>query len=114
MNPTLLPVFVVLGAVCACLAFVCWRKCVAVLNEARGIASALRSVRGKVETHDAELDRITDALTTLRGRFYAMRRTSQPDGSNSDNPPVPTAAATSKDELRRRIGLIAGKPAPHK
>jgi hypothetical protein len=113
-GPALTLAFVALAAVFACLAFVSWRKCAAVLTEIRGIASALRSVRSKVETHDAEIDSVTDALHQLRGKFYAERRKYLPTGSNSDSPGEATSAATSKDELRRRIGLVAGKPAPHK
>lgn len=105
--------FAALAAIFACLAFVSWRKCVEVLSEIRGIASALRSVRSKVETHDAEIDSVTDALHQLRGKFYAERRKSQPNGSNSDSHTAPTAAATNKDDLRRRIGLVPGRPAPH-
>lgn len=113
-GPALTLAFAALAAVFACLAIVSSRKCAAVLTEIREIASALRSVRSKVETHDAEIDSVTDALHALRGKFYAERRKSQPAGSNSDTPPEPIGAATSKDELRRRIGLVAGKPAPHK
>jgi hypothetical protein len=113
--PSLISLVLLVGlaAVFAFLAIASSRKCAAVLTETRGIASDLRSVRSKVETHDAELDRVTDALASLRGKFYAERRKSQPDTSNSDFPPEPTGAATSKDELRRRIGLTAGRPAPH-
>lgn len=66
--------FAALAAIFACLAIVCWRKCADALKEIHGIASSLRSVRSKVETHDAELDSVTDALHQLRGKFYAERR----------------------------------------
>jgi hypothetical protein len=104
---------VALGAIFACLAIVSWRKCAAVLNEIHGIASALRSVRSKVETHDAELDSVTDALQSLRGKFYAERRKSHPTGSNSGDLTEVTDAGTLKDMLRRKAGIVAGKPAPH-
>lgn len=113
MEVTFLALAVALAAVFACLAIVSSRKCAAVLTETREIASALRSVRSKVETHDAELDAVTDALHSLRGKFYAERRKSQPAGSNSDSPAVPTDTATLKAMLRRQVGLTAGKPAPH-
>jgi hypothetical protein len=105
--------FAVLAAIFACLAIVSWRKCAAVLNEIHGIASSLRSVRSKVETHDAELDSVTDALHSLRGKFYAERRKSQSIGSNSDEPTEVTDAGTLKDMLRRKAGIVAGRPAPH-
>lgn len=102
-----------LAAVFACLAIVSWRKCADALNETRGIASSLRSVRSKVETHDAELDSVTDALARLRGKFYAERRKNPSTGSNLDSEPEPTDAATLKAALRRKIGLVPGRPAPH-
>jgi len=103
-----------LAAVFACLAIVSWRKCVAALNEIKGIASSLRSARSKIETHDAELDSVTDALHQLRGKFYAERRKYLSASSNSDGPSEPTDAATLKADLRRKIGLVPGRPAPHK
>jgi hypothetical protein len=103
----------VLAAIFACLAIVSWRKCAAALTETQGIASSLRSVRSKVETHDAELDSVTDALQSLRGKFYAERRKNHGTGSNSDDPTEVTDAGTLKDMLRRKAGIVAGRPAPH-
>lgn len=114
LNQTLIAAAVAIAAVFACLAIVSWRKCADALREVRGIASALRSVRSKVETHDAEMDALSDALHQLRGKFYAERRKYLSAGSNSDSNEAATDAATSKAELRRRIGLVAGKPAPHR
>lgn len=113
MSPIFLSAAAVLVVVFACLAIVCWQKCAAALSEMRGVVSSLRSMRGKVEAHDAEIEALTDALHQLRGKFYAERRKSQtPNAASSDSSP-PAQAASTKDELRRRIGLVPGRPAPH-
>ena len=119
-----LSLLVGLAAVFALLAIQSSRKCANTLREMRDIVSSLRSMRGKVEAHDSELDAVTDALHQLRGKFYAERRKNSQTTSSSDSPEEVTGAGTgrvrrsidgaeSKDDLRRRAGLIAGKPAPH-
>jgi hypothetical protein len=102
-----------LAAIFACLAIVSWKKCAAALIEVRGIAQSLHSVRSKVETHTAELDSVTDALQSLRGKFYAERRKTQPTGSSSGDLTDGIDGGTLKDMLRRKAGIVAGKPAPH-
>lgn len=114
-----LSLLVGLAAVFALLAIQSSRKCANTLREMREIVSSLRSMRGKVEAHDSELDAVTDALHQLRGKFYAERRKYLQTGSNSDSSEDATGAGTVdvanlKDHLRKRAGLIAGKPAPHK
>jgi hypothetical protein len=66
------------------------------LKQTIEIASELRSVRSKVEVHDAELDAVTDAMHQLRGKFYAERRKSQQAGLNSDGQSEATDAGTGK------------------
>lgn len=110
---TLQLVLAAVAAVCALLAILSSRKCAKLSNEMRAALSSVASARSRIEAHDAELDRVTDALRTLRGMFYAERRKSRPDGSNSDSEPEATSAATIKDALRRKVGLVAGRPAPH-
>jgi len=110
----------VLAAVSAFLATVCWRKCADVLTEVTGIASALRSVRSKVETHDAELDSVTDALQRLRGKFYAERRKSPPESSSADGreatggsgvpePKDPASTLAWKAAMRAKLGLVPSR-----
>lgn len=120
MSPTLLAVFVGLGAVFAFLAIVSARKCNSILIEMREALSSIRSLRGKIEAHSAELDAITDTIQQLRGKFYAERRKYLQASSNSDSPEGSTDAGTRtldvaalKAQLRRQAGLVAGKPAPH-
>ena len=115
---TLTAVFAALGAVCALLAILSARRCSILLTETRAIVSSIRSLRGKIEVHDSELDQLTDAIAKLRGKFYAERRKSQSDTSNSDSPEAAIDGATVdvaaiKAQLRRKSGLVAGRPAPH-
>lgn len=113
MKLTFLALAAALAAVCACLAIVCWRKCAEALIEVRGIALSLRGMRSKVEAHDGELEAVTDALRTLRGKFYAERRKLQTPSDASGEQSLPASPASSKDALRRKLGLVPGRPAPH-
>jgi hypothetical protein len=102
------------AAVSAFLAGVCLRRCGEVLREMRATVSSVSTVRSKVEVHDAELDRISDALAKLRGLFYSERSAKRSATSNSDFREEATGPATSKDELRRRVGLVAGSVPKHR
>lgn len=107
-----------LALVCAFLAIVSVRKCNATLMQMREAVSSIRSLRGKIEVHETELDGITDAIAKLRGKFYAERRKSQQNSSNSDFPEDATGAgtvdvATLKAHLRRKAGLRAGEVPKH-
>jgi septal ring factor EnvC (AmiA/AmiB activator) len=118
LSPILLAVSVALAAVFALLAILSARRCSSTLTQAREIVSSIRSLRGKVEVHDTELDAVTDAIAKLRGKFYAERRKSQQTTSSLDSPEDPIGAgtvdvATLKAQLRRKVGLVAGQPAPH-
>lgn len=118
LSPTLLAAFAVLALVCACLAIVSARKCNAILTEMRASVSSIRSLRGKIEVHETELDAVTDAIAKLRGKFYAERRKSQQTTSNSDYPEELTGGgtvdvATLKAHLRRKAGLRAGEVPKH-
>jgi hypothetical protein len=118
LNLTLLAVCVGLAVVCALLAIQSARRCSSILIEMREALSAIRSLRGKVEAHDSELDAVTDAIAKLRGKFYAERRKYSQTTSNSDSDAEPTGAGTVdvaslKAHLRRKAGLVAGQPAPH-
>jgi len=105
----------VVAAVCAFLAIVSSRKSSAALEEARRLCSAISSERSRIVAHDSELDAVSDALRLLRGKFYASRRKTseqeddEPQGDAHKQMPLPL----SKDDLRRRAGLLPGKPAPH-
>lgn len=118
LSPIFATVCAALALVCACLAIVSVRKCNATLTQMRESVSSIRSLRGKIEVHETELDGITDAIAKLRGKFYAERRKSQQTTSNSDYPEDAIAAgtvdvATLKAQLRRKAGLRAGEVPKH-
>jgi len=115
---TITAAFAALAAVCASLAFHYARQCSSTLTAAREMLSSIRSLRGKVEAHDAEIEALSDVIRQLRGKFYAERRKSQQTTSSSDSREDPTDAdtvdvSTLKDHLRRKAGLVAGRPAMH-
>lgn len=118
LNQTLLLLSVAVAAACACLAIVSVRKCSTILTAMRESVSSIRSLRGKIEVHETELDAVTDAIAKLRGKFYAERRKSQQTTLNSDYPEEPTGGntvdvATLKAHLRRKAGLRAGEVPKH-
>jgi hypothetical protein len=114
MTATVLSgLFAALGLGFALLALISSRKCAATLQQAQELVSSVRSSRSKIEAHDAELDRVTDALNTLRGKFYAERRKYQAGADTETSPSEPAPVGSLKDELRRKVGLVAGRPAPH-
>jgi len=114
MFPTALSaLFAVLGLAFALFALISSRKCAASLQQAQELVSSVRSSRSKIEAHDGELDRVTDALAQLRGLFYAERRKYRAGASTDETPPEPQSVESLKDNLRRKVGLVAGRPAPH-
>ena len=125
--PSLISLSLIVGlaAVFALLAIHSSQRCAKALREMRETVASVRSIRGKVEAHDSELDAVTDALHQLRGKFYAERRKTSQTQSNLDTDAEATAGGTGshsrsidvaslKDHLRKQAGLVAGKPAPHK
>lgn len=106
---------VVLAAVFAAIAIGSALKCAARLQQLEGILSALSNERGRIAAHDAELDQITATLRKLSGRIGAMKRAENSEDSNSEIPamirPIGDAAAY-KAQLRAKLGLVPGKPAP--
>lgn len=118
LNLTLLAVSVALAAVCALLAILSARQCNRTLTQMREAVSQIRSLRGKIEVHETELDAVSDAIAKLRGKFYAERRKLQQTTSNSDFEEEVTGAGTVdvsslKAQLRRKAGLRAGEVPKH-
>ena len=120
MQPMLLPgLFAALAAVCALLAMVSSRKCARLSTEMTEAVASIRSLRSRIEVHDLEIERTADALRSLRGRFYAERSKSASTSSSSDDRSEATDDSTLdvgalKAQLRRKAGLVAGRPAPHR
>lgn len=117
--PTLVVLFAALAAVCALLAIHSSQKCARLLTEMRATVASLASMRSRVEAHDLEIERTAEALRSLRGRFYQERSKWQPASTNSGSGEEATDAGTLdvaslKAQLRRKAGLVAGRPAPHR
>jgi len=104
-----------LAAVSAVIAIVSARKCDALRQQLETVCSALSNERGRIAAHDAELDQITATLRKLSGRIGAIKRAENQENSDSDVPsmirPIGDAAAY-KAQLRAKLGLVPGKPAP--
>lgn len=69
------------------------------------------SLKSAVQSLADSLAETQDALTVTTNRVKMMRVRSAANHTR-DEPPIDKAA--TKEELRRRAGLVAGQPAPHK
>lgn len=114
MTATILSgVFAAAALVFALLATASSRKCAERLSEMREAIASMRSTRSKVEAHDSEIEAISDALATLRGKFYAERRKSQPGTTNSDSPEEATGAGTLPGDEASRVAWKANMRAKY-
>jgi len=93
--------FALPALVFALLAMASSRKCAQHLTVIREVAASLRSARSRIEAHDSEIEALADSLQTLRGKFYASRRTTQQTDSSSDSREEAIGAATPTDEASR-------------
>ena len=120
IHPWVLFLSVVAAVVCAVIATVASRRCAKHCEEAAALAAALRSVRSRIEGFGSDIDALADGLATLRGKFYAERRKSASDTSNSDsreeatgdNGPRstdPAATLAWKQQMRAKLGLIPSR-----
>jgi hypothetical protein len=80
---------------------------------------ASREVRKlrSIASLSGELAEISAAVTGLAGtvkRLSGRQAVWDHRARKSDAAEVDLQAVTDKNELRRRVGLVAGKPAPHK
>jgi hypothetical protein len=86
---------------CAICAVVCSKKSRALAADVRFRTSTLEelhAMRDYVAKIDAWSHRINQRLLKTRG---------------PEQTPAPNSAPTTKDDLRRRVGIVPGKPAPH-
>lgn len=120
IHPWLLFLSVVAAVVSALIATLASRQCAKHCAEAAALASALRSVRSRIEGYGSDIDALADGLATLRGKFYAERRKSQPDSSSLDSPEAatngsgptstdPAATLAWKAAMRAKLGLIPSR-----
>jgi hypothetical protein len=101
---TLVAIQAILCATTVCAALVAW-SAAKKLRSTTSMQGELREIREYVEKLDHWAKRI-NARETMRERRAAERVES--------STPVSTSNVTDKDELRRRAGLVAGKPARHR
>lgn len=89
------------------------RKSLAQLSQIRELSSALSNERGRIAAHDAELDQITATLRKLSGRIGAARKAERDDSADVPESlrQIPDTAAY-KANLRARLGIVPGHPAP--
>jgi len=104
------PIFIasaVVAVVCALIATVAAHKCAEQLAMVRQICSTLSAERGRIATHDAELDQITDTLRKLSGRIGAARKEARNAGSSGE-PDADVSdinRLTWKAQMREKYGV---------
>lgn len=106
--------FAALALVFALIALYAARKCAAQQQQVLALLQALSNERSRLAAHDAELDQITATLRKLSGRIGAANRAER-EASNGDVPEMlrPIGdTASYKANLRAKLGLVPGKPAP--
>lgn len=108
MSYPVLAVFVVcLASVVACAIAVvaCWRisRTVRAGHLPTSLASELHEIRDYMTKLDSWSKRLNQRLV-----MQDRRKTDAADD------PVAQGSSVSKDQLRRRAGIIAGRPAPHR
>jgi len=106
--------FAGLGLVFALIALYAARKCGEQLQQVQQLLHALSNERGRLAAHDAEIDQITATLRKLSGRIGAANRAER-ESLNGDVPQMlrPVGdTASYKANLRAKLGLVPGKPAP--
>lgn len=106
--------FTVANLVFVLIALTAARKSSQQLQQVRDLCLTLSGERGRIAAHDAELDQITATLRKLSGRIGAARKAER-DAEADDIPPslrtIPDTA-NYKAQLRAKLGLVPGKPAP--
>jgi hypothetical protein len=93
------------AAVSALIAIVAVRRCNEQIAMVRQLCGTLSAERGRIATHDIELDRVTDALRKLSGRIAAEKsRSSRSNGEDSEVPAV--NRLTWKAQMREKYGVV--------
>jgi len=93
----------VCALVCALIATFASRNCARLSAQLEATLSALSAERGRIAAHDSQIDQIRDDFRSLRGKFYAERRSSPPIDA------APKSASDLKAELRQQVGLVPGR-----
>jgi septal ring factor EnvC (AmiA/AmiB activator) len=105
MTLTLLILSVAVAAVFALVATLAARKCGEHTETVRKIASSLSAERGRIATHDAELDQITDTLRKLSGRIGATRKELRENSTSDEGAAANVDRLTWKAQMREKYNL---------
>jgi hypothetical protein len=95
-----------LGLICSAFCAFAWWKASAMVTKLHSMNSMLgelHEIRDYLAKIDAWSKRINSRLT-----MQDRRESREPEMSQATDP------VTAKEELRRRSGLVAGRPAPHR
>jgi hypothetical protein len=117
MNSQNVPFVVIAAATvatiaCALSVFAAWRasQWASALRSMISLRAELLEMRDYVGKVDAWAKRINAREVMSERRDAAKSNGARPTASS---PRAFSSAAESKDELRKRAGIVAGKPAPH-
>ena len=109
---------------CASLAILCVWSVLRAHSAARIAAQATEFPRAELRSFELRLQSMSECLTQTdealkvlanRVKMQRVRNAANHISDPSMSLDLPTVdAGTIKDQLRRRAGLIAGQPAPHK
>jgi hypothetical protein len=98
----------ILTAVCAGFALLTWRHSKTVMTR-----HSTTSLRVELDAmHDA-IGKHSDLLKRINLRSVMAERRANGAGPESGSESSAGTALSHKDQLRRRAGIVAGKPAPH-
>lgn len=98
----------VVNLVCVLIALSAVRKSFAQQLQIRDLLAKLSAERGRIATHDAELDQITDTLRKLSGRIGAARKEARNGGSSGEPAEVADInRLTWKAQMREKYGIGA-------
>lgn len=105
MSEVLFIACAAVAAVSALIATLAARRCSAQIATVRQLCTTLSAERGRIATHDIELDRITDALRKLSGRIAAEKSRSNAGSAGEPGGNV-VNRDTWKAQMREKYGLI--------
>ena len=101
--------FAAVAAVCALFAIAAVRKANVMLRDLTEAARAIQGERSRISAHESEIEQLAATLRKLSGRIGAIRKQNkEPDEFATPGGDV----ASYKAQLRARVGLVPGRPAP--
>lgn len=101
--------FAAVAAVCALFAIAAVRKTNRMGRELTDAVRAIAAERTRITAHESEIEQLAATLRKLSGRIGAIRKQNrEPDSYETPGGDV----ASYKAQLRARVGLVPGRPAP--